>query len=70
MPKDHLTHGTKFKEPVFVWNDAFLKQNGLKARSIPRGTLLPTAAEPAGCPALLRAAARLSVLLVIGLRSV
>lgn len=38
-------NGTKFKEPVFVWNDAFLKQNGLKARSIPRGTLLPTATD-------------------------
>ncbi len=37
--------GTKFKEPVFIFNDAFLKQHGLRARSVPRGTILPSSTE-------------------------
>jgi nucleoid DNA-binding protein len=37
--------GTKFKEPVFIFNDAFLKQNGLRARSIPRGSIMPSSTE-------------------------
>ena len=37
--------GTKFKEPVFIFNDAFLKQHGLRARSIPRGAILPSSTE-------------------------
>ena len=37
--------GTKFKEPVFIFNDAFLKQGGLRARSVPRGTVMPSSTD-------------------------
>lgn len=37
--------GTKFKEPVFIFNDALLKQGGLRARSVPRGTVMPSSTD-------------------------
>ena len=39
--------GTKFKEPVFIFNDAFLKQHGLRARSIP--LLTHPTVDPLAC---------------------
>ena len=37
--------GTKVLEPVFVFNEAFLRTHAARARSIPRGTLMPQSTD-------------------------